>query len=724
MGRAMWQFLFEFCKQRGQVSLFMALIFPILFVFFAMTINLGLLVHDKINLQNSVDLAAYYGASKQAEILNAIAHINYQIRQSWKLLAFRVRGFGDMGRGREWPQPPAQPPPTHPWSQYSPDPPSEEDYSLQLNRPPSICTQMLPIWRERFFGDTAPPQNRKSLECNSYRHATRPIVAPRPILFIAGGFNRLANQFVDQLRQQQTALCEMRGISNWLIGAWWITRYQLDIKRKRKAIEFLAEKLEKGDDLSGQPIEDGVQRTLRHNLTRSNRDAFEFKTYNSMDDVELDQWLAVRGLYPVIYYIDTTSFNKQGGCANATPKTLQDLPEPNSQNAPTDPSGNLVGNVLEGPYGDLVRTLSSFVNYPQNVIGLRNSDNPYPVIGYEKNPWYMVYYGVSATAQPKEPFSPFVNDSPTLKARAFAKPFGGRVGPWMFESWGPGFEESQMIGQQTDPLLPLFIDGETDPNQVAADTDLNKYVPNYSRFPGDSLGLRSRKALGVYKGLVNSLSPPGTNLLSYEYFSSQIDPFDTLMWDNVNSSAPPARVLEVLAVAPDLFDITYYSIDPQFFSNYQAFIQGDFWREAPRDFGARLNGASPYTDAFAVFDQIYWANGQVREAMYPNTFDLPAPPGEWIVKSWKHLLTGWVPDMHVMDRMSEDSKLFGRCHNDDEKIAREPNEPIPGSCGVGGRTGYSVKLVSKKYLQSKDLALGGPNGSSSSILNDNIPDDF
>ena len=55
------------------------------------------MVHDKINLQNSVDIAAYYGAMKQAEMLNAIAHINYQIRQSWKLLAWRYHVLGSMG---------------------------------------------------------------------------------------------------------------------------------------------------------------------------------------------------------------------------------------------------------------------------------------------------------------------------------------------------------------------------------------------------------------------------------------------------------------------------------------------------------------------------------------------------------------------------------------------------------------------------------------------------
>ena len=54
------------------------------YIFFALLINVGLLIHHKINLQHSTDLAAYYGAMKQAEEMNAIAHINFQMRQAWK----------------------------------------------------------------------------------------------------------------------------------------------------------------------------------------------------------------------------------------------------------------------------------------------------------------------------------------------------------------------------------------------------------------------------------------------------------------------------------------------------------------------------------------------------------------------------------------------------------------------------------------------------------------
>ena len=83
-------------NKRGQIAIFVVLVFQVLFILFAMTINIALVVHDKINFQNSLDLATYYGAKQQAEVLSAMAHINYQMRQNWKLLAWRYRILGTL----------------------------------------------------------------------------------------------------------------------------------------------------------------------------------------------------------------------------------------------------------------------------------------------------------------------------------------------------------------------------------------------------------------------------------------------------------------------------------------------------------------------------------------------------------------------------------------------------------------------------------------------------
>ena len=61
--------------------------------------------------------------------------------------------------------------------------------------------------------------------------------------------------------------------------------------------------------------------------------------------------------------------------------------------------------------------------------------------------------------------------------------------------------------------------------------------------------------------------------------------------------------------------------------------------------------------------------------------------------------------------------LFGKCNNDDDDVVENMREAIPGSCALGGRTGYSVKLISKKYLEANDLNLGGSAGGTGSIEN-------
>ena len=87
---------------KGQVAIFVVLLFQVLFILFAMTINIAMVAYDKINLQNSLDMAVYYGAKKQAEVLNAMAHINYQMRQNWKLLAWRYRIMGTLLQYEGW----------------------------------------------------------------------------------------------------------------------------------------------------------------------------------------------------------------------------------------------------------------------------------------------------------------------------------------------------------------------------------------------------------------------------------------------------------------------------------------------------------------------------------------------------------------------------------------------------------------------------------------------
>ena len=63
----------------GQMAVVMALVMFTLVIFIAFATNMGILVNDRIRLQNSTDLAAYSGAYTQAAALNKMAKINDDI---------------------------------------------------------------------------------------------------------------------------------------------------------------------------------------------------------------------------------------------------------------------------------------------------------------------------------------------------------------------------------------------------------------------------------------------------------------------------------------------------------------------------------------------------------------------------------------------------------------------------------------------------------------------
>ena len=62
-------------------------------------------------------------------------------------------------------------------------------------------------------------------------------------------------------------------------------------------------------------------------------------------------------------------------------------------------------------------------------------------VGVEKNPWMMAYVGVKATTESRQVFAPF-GGAVQLTARGFAKPFGGRMGPWYAQNWTRGDSQS------------------------------------------------------------------------------------------------------------------------------------------------------------------------------------------------------------------------------------------------------------------------------------------
>ena len=656
------------------MAIFIALIFQVLFVFFAMAINIALVVHDKINLQNSADLAAYYGAQKQAEHLNVIAHINYQIRQSWKLLTWRHRVWGSMGLRN----------PPHPAYIYSQGGGITDGPAL-IRQPPLVCMAYSPTWDEVKNDDN---------QCKEPDF----MLPALPVIQVLAGFNSINRRIkarTSQLRIESAALCDRYAAYNFWFAALILQAFREDQKNRKELMYALAQNLTKNDfiDLNGHSVKSGVEQTLRKNLTHANGEGQpQIEFFNSLRGLERQDWLSEIRVSPTLIYADYG--RSSGGECVTVPTGIGDV----SREHPRRSGAQRVLDSQLDPSG----ALRFFARDD-----LRMSTDPYAyAIGVEKNPWFWAYVGVKVRTTPRQLFFP-LGPEVNMVARSFAKPFGGRIGPWFAQTWPQGALQSSG-DNRIDPLLPLRnLDSgySDDPGSLSR-------LPNYSRFPGDQYGLKSRLAMASLKNLSGRI---GVALkMKFASFAEIANTFelgalnDILPWDFESDRSPNARLYELAAISPDLFDITYYSIAPNFNHNYLPKIQVN--RGAlgiPGDLPIRGDLGTRGDQSLSVQDHI--ENEVISGFRRSEAF--------YFVREKAHLLTAWLPsktdyqfDAFSRNRAVED---FGKCRFPDDEL----NLKTPGSCAAGGgRSGYSVKLISRDALLKGQFPIGGA-GIEGDILN-------
>jgi hypothetical protein len=626
-------------KQHGQMTIFIAFIFQVLFVFFAMTINVGMMVHDKINLQNSVDLAAYYGAQRQAEVLNVIAHTNYQIRQSWKLLAWRIRAMGDIARSGH----PAQANPVA--IEFGGNDAAWGASSNELG----ICVTTQE-W-------TFPQASSDNICARGGSKISVPKIPQLQVAFFPWDF--LTQNILADIQDSFLAQCKGMGQYNFYMAIRWIGAYRMQIGMKQKVINKMADHLKNFLDIKGESIEAGMLATLRANLTRANLESLnnqtgDFKIRNSMADVNKEDWLPNVKVLPFIPYTDIFG---DGNC-NGAIKHVTFPP----QDTPGAGQGQYEGYVFEPPQG-------ADIDY-------------HSTRGVEKNPWYITYTGAKATTAPRKPFFPF-GSAVSLQARGFAQPFGGRVGPWTRKIWqrAPGHQQS---GEYVDKVMPApFIPGGSD------NTFTIQNIPNYSRFPNDEIGIRSAATLATSHFAKPQNQKFDVKLYAHLPQEATVDPLA-----KKGPQSDWQRRYEIAAVSPDLFDIQYYSIQPKFYESYLLKMQSIFnpQLQMPLDYGS---------DADVKFSVIQ----QVQTASAISAFQ----KAYFVVNNWEQVLTSWAPN-GTMDYAFPEER-FGKCPVLPGKTANDSN------CVAGVRAGYSVKIVSKNFLDSSQLALGGDPSITGPILN-------
>ncbi|WP_232468881.1 hypothetical protein [Bdellovibrio bacteriovorus] len=421
--------------------------------------------------------------------------------------------------------------------------------------------------------------------------------------------------------------------------------------------------------------------------------------------------------YPAFNYIDTECST---GAISPIGKMLSHVDLPNY-------------TIAEGRFRNEIEELKTYIGIREPISDIYNYS-----VGVEKNPWCMAYVGVSASARPKIPFSPF--GSLEIKARAFYKPFGGRIGPWYYNKYPSG--SASYGGSQggpndkTDQNLPPRL---ADTANMGLPGDPTR-AANFSRYVGDKVGMKSRRVLYQYgqaiyrldpnwtvnaQGNVDTQNEPvnfGDSAPNFEHWKHLPFAFyrrganqDLLAWDHSGDQPSRMRYLELSAILPDPFDLTYYSIEPDFYHNYYKRLENGFLKGVGSGYYAENKEllGDIGTHKGSTKEGINWDKFSVKDqykAVESNSFmkkyvDI-AGKLTYISTKWQDVLTSWAP-VSLVD-YSLDPAKFGKCTITPRGAdTGEPEVPNPGNCVSGGTTGYSVKMVSSDYLRRTDLELGG-----------------
>ena len=792
-------------NQKGQVAIFVALIFQVIFIFFAVLINVGLLVHHKINLQQSTDMAAYYGAMKQAEMLNVISHINFQIRQAWKLMTWRYRILGTFMFSLDNPQPPGNTltlpitlgPSAPPDMNYTPgvDKKCSDPLDVNLNNAPIFCVA------HSGFGDWNAPVSETpcKVSCNKLNMFSTAIAS----ISLTGGASvpgassgAAVNTAILAANAGGREQCRVatKVMADQFTSI--VTAYFRELNMRTTNFSMLARNLLKGKDdfvdLEGKKVYTGAELTFKNNLTEANLSSNpEFSAINGMSNENSanQSCLEEQQVFNKIKYQVIQFFLSQ--CAPTAADIRNDF-----YVSPHDIVGPPVSDAALQAKIDNVKGILSTGPAPTAFDKLKTIMDLEFSTGFEKNPYCQSYYAVRARSKPKIPFLPL--SQVELTAVSVAKPFGGSVGPWFYDKWDKSSTASQPA-TQVDKMLPML---KINAGASSAIKQNISVLPNYSLFVGDEMGLSRREFIAVYHDFLLNRHIEGVSSIASTNHSPTLESqpiaggatqlrkpqgyWPQLKdWDKItklindtdydplpinNNSNSRIRDLEISAIAPNAFELSYYSIDSDFYNNYyekylskDSFVQkvtnglsvpvGESKITFRPDFGyTETLGGVPEGKKYSIRHQLSVANEIFKKAgngisqlRFANLVGDPEAKKyffTYVPSKLSSLLTGWTyinsTDEQGYSKFPKDGPMpFGICNDPSNNFGGDTNEkfksitdvdggkypPATGNCVTGGRTGYSVKIISVDALNGPQGDIGNTGSSGQTILNP-IPTSF
>lgn len=466
-------------KQKGQISIFFSSTIIVMITFMAFIINIGMFVKAKINLQNATDAAAYAGASVQARQLTNIAYMNWEMRNVYKEWMFKYYVLGSLNL------------------QGVVNPGSNQSTFFNMSSFDRVTTSASGIAGRAIDQYNFPSTCVDFASTGGVGLCTKYLVPGLPRFESSNvlGMDETTNAFVDAIVAEKSGNCSERSKLNFLTSNVWaynvLTNNPALISLKDEAPEVAADRMGAFPQafeiaarirnleaqvnfppISGACINPGFgvncstsineltgpaqERTLKalqtgwRNLgvhgtsttevpgNRVMKDSFTIKELSPTVDNNLKTQLNLSTLLipegsqaREKFYLDL-----QLMVLNYT--VLYTAFTPSSSKGGDGQLETSIGNVAAEGQCSATKVGLPVPGYP---------------LGYVKNPNIMTYYAIESKAKFVGLFNPFSSDI-TLTAYAAAKPFGGRVGPMLFD-----VSDGETLKSRSNGLSAIYISG-------------------------------------------------------------------------------------------------------------------------------------------------------------------------------------------------------------------------------------------------------------------------